>query len=57
MLSSTTWHDRTIVIAEAYYGRGENSIDVARTQWQRSEKEMQSSPVRIMLVLSQWSPY
>ena len=35
--SSLTWLGRTIVVAYAWYGRRENSMDVARTQWQRSE--------------------
>ena len=43
MLSSITWHERTIVIAEAWNGRGEN--------------KMQSFRVHTMLVLCQWGPY
>ena len=36
MLSSTTGHERTIAIAEVWNGRGENSVDVAGTQWDRN---------------------
>jgi len=33
-----------MVTAQAWRGRSENSIDVARTHWQRTENAMQSSP-------------
>jgi len=37
MRSSTTWRGRTMVTAQAWKGRSENSIDVARTHWQPSD--------------------
>ena len=41
-MSSTTWHERRIVIAETSNGRGENSVVITRTQWQYSENTIQS---------------
>ena len=44
--SSTTYCELTTVFVETWYGRNENLIHVARTQWQRNKNGIKSFAVR-----------